>query len=101
MYVALFGGPLLFKKIIYFILVALGLHCCVQALSSCGERGLLSSCGAQASHCSGFSCHGQQALGAEVSVAARKLGSCGLLALECSGFSSCGCRCLSCGLVAL
>ena len=26
---------------IYLFLAALGLHCCVQALSSCGERGLL------------------------------------------------------------
>ena len=26
---------------IYLFLAALGLHCCVQAFSSCGERGLL------------------------------------------------------------
>ena len=26
---------------IYLFLAALGLHCCVRALSSCGERGLL------------------------------------------------------------
>ena len=32
-------------------------------LSSCGERGLLSSCGAWASHCGGVSCWGTQALG--------------------------------------
>ena len=25
----------------FFFLAALGLHCCVQAFSSCGERGLL------------------------------------------------------------
>ena len=33
-----------FKIFIYFIylfLAALGLHCCVRAFSSCGERGLL------------------------------------------------------------
>ena len=33
-----------FNKFIYFIylfLAALGLHCCVWAFSSCGERGLL------------------------------------------------------------
>ena len=33
-----------FKKFIYFIylfLAALGLRCCAQAFSSCGERGLL------------------------------------------------------------
>ena len=34
-------------------LAELGLHCCAGFLS-CGERGLLSSCRAQASHCSGF-----------------------------------------------
>ena len=34
----------------------LGLHCCTQAFSSCGTRGLLSSCCAQVSHCRGFSC---------------------------------------------
>ena len=35
---------LLFYKFIYFIylfLAALGLRCCTQAFSSCGERGLL------------------------------------------------------------
>ena len=26
---------------IYLLLAALGLHCCVRAFSSCGERGLL------------------------------------------------------------
>ena len=30
--------------------------------SSCGEQQLLSSCGAQASHCGGFSCWGARAL---------------------------------------
>ena len=40
----------------------LGLHCCAQAFSSCSEWGLLSTCGAQASHCSGFSCCGARAL---------------------------------------
>ena len=29
---------------------------CVGFLSSCGEQGLLSRCGTQTSHCSGFSC---------------------------------------------
>ena len=29
------------KKLIYLFLAALGLHCCSQAFSSCGERGLL------------------------------------------------------------
>ena len=32
---------LCFLKFIYLFLAALGLHCCVQAFSSCGERELL------------------------------------------------------------
>ena len=36
---------------------------CYRAFPGCGQRGLLSSCGAWASHCSGFSCCGAQALG--------------------------------------
>ena len=39
-----------------YSLASLGLGCCAQAVSSCGERGLLSSCSARASHCGGFSC---------------------------------------------
>ena len=30
-----------FNKCIYLFLAALGLHCCAQAFSGCGERGLL------------------------------------------------------------
>ena len=30
-----------FLKLIYLFLAALGLHCCMQAFSSCGEQGLL------------------------------------------------------------
>ena len=48
---------------IYLFLLALGLLCWMQAFSSRGERGLLSSCGVQASHCGGFSCCEAQALG--------------------------------------
>ena len=40
----------------------------MQALSSCREQGLLSSCSAWASHCGGFSCCRAQALGARASV---------------------------------
>ena len=29
---------------IYLFMAALGLHCCMQASSSCGEWGLVSSC---------------------------------------------------------
>ena len=46
------------KKKSYFLiyfLVVLGLCCCVWALSSCSEQGLLSSCGVWASHCNGLS----------------------------------------------
>ena len=46
----------LFKNFfIHLFLPALGLCCCKQAFSSCGEWGLHSSCGGPASHCSGFS----------------------------------------------
>ena len=49
-------------------------------------------CGAWASHCSGFSCCGAQALGTQASVVvARGLSSCGSRALECR-LSSCGAR---------
>ena len=53
----------------YLLMAALCLHCCMWALFGCGQRGLLSSCGAQASHRGGFSCCGAQALGAQASVA--------------------------------
>ena len=55
----------------YCFLAVLGLRCCMWALPSCGERGPLSSCDMWASHCSGFSCGREQALGK-------------------AGFSSCG-----------
>ena len=54
----------------YLFLGVLGLHCCSWAFSSCGEWGLLCSCGAWLSHCDGFS-------------------SCRAQALGCVGFSSC------------
>ena len=37
-------------------------HCFMRAFSSCGKQGLVSICGAWASHCSGFSCYNVQAL---------------------------------------
>ena len=43
---------------IYFCLLC----CCAWAFSSCGEWGLLSSCGVQASHHCGVSCCGAEAL---------------------------------------
>ena len=49
-------------------------------------------CGAQASHCGGFSCCAARALGAQASVVvARGLSSCGSRAVE-SRLSSCGAR---------
>ena len=59
-----FYGIIFFKFFfLSFFMAVLGLHCCVQAFSSCSESGLLSSCGAWVSHCSGFSCCRAQALG--------------------------------------
>ena len=52
----------------------------VQAFCSCGERGLLSSSGAWASHCSGLSYCRAQALGMRASVVAAR----GTLAGTCS-----------------
>ena len=48
----------------------------LQAFSSCGERGLLSSCGVRGSHCSSFSCCRAQALGRAAGAGARGLSSC-------------------------
>ena len=47
----------------------LGLCCCVWAFSSCSKPGKLSTCSAQASHYSGFSCCRARALGAWASLA--------------------------------
>ena len=46
----------LFKEFA-FLWLLLGLHYCVWAFYNCSEHGLLSNCGARASHCSGFSYH--------------------------------------------
>ena len=67
------------KIFVYLFLAALSLCCCSQAFSSCSKQGLLStlsSCGAQASHCCGFSCWGAQAPGAWASVVALHRLSC-------------------------
>ena len=45
-----------------FIWLALYLCCCMWAFSSCREWEILSSCGAWASHCDGFSCCGFRTL---------------------------------------
>ena len=76
---------------IYLFLVALGLHCCVRAFSSCGEQGLLFDA------VSGFliavaSLVEEHRLAAQDSaVVARGLSSCGSRALE-HRLSSCGTR---------
>ena len=44
-------------------MAVLGLHCGTPPSSGCSKQGLLSSCGVWASHCSGLSCCGAQALG--------------------------------------
>ena len=59
------------KKWFNLFLAVLGLHCCMSAFSSCSKPGVLSSCSAQASPCSGFSC-------------------CRAYTLERVAFSSCG-----------
>ena len=70
----------------FLFVVALCLHCCTQAFSSCGERGLLAN-----SPCGGFSGCGAQALGTRaLVVAALGSSSCGPWALGCADFSSCG-----------
>ena len=78
------GHPFPFSKNSLFLYIWL---CFVltaaQAFSSCGEQGQLSSCGAQASHCSGFCCCWARTLGHSASVAGvpglleHKLGRCG------------------------
>ena len=47
---------LLFIYLLFLFFAALGLHCCVQAFSYCGERGLLSSCHGWAALGGSFSC---------------------------------------------
>ena len=54
--------------LIHYFLAVLGLHCCMQAFSGCGEQGLRSSFRMRASHCDGFSCCRAQALIMQVSV---------------------------------
>ena len=71
-----------FLKIILFIYWLCWIFTTVQLFSSSGERGLLSSGTAWASHCSGFSCWEAQALGWGFSscslwVLQHRLNSCG------------------------
>ena len=59
-----------FKKNYVFISGCAGFLLLQGCFSSCDEWGLLSSCAAKASHCSGFSCFGAQALGLQASIVA-------------------------------
>ena len=68
----------MYLTFIYLFLATVGLCCYTWAFSSCSKQGLLSSCGARASHCGGFSCCGAQALGHVGSVV---VGCTGLVAL--------------------
>ena len=78
---------------------------CWVFVAACGlplvaaSGGATLCCGAQAPHCSGFSCCGARALGAWASVVvARGLSSCGSRALE-RRLGSCGARTqLLCGM---
>ena len=59
-----FLGFFFFYSFIYlFIFGCAGSSLLRGPFSSCGEWGLVSSCGVQSSHCSGFSCWGAHALG--------------------------------------
>ena len=56
LYVLIFAPQSTFFLINFLLFLAvLGLCCYRQAFSSCGEWGLLSSCGAETSRCGGFS----------------------------------------------
>ena len=61
-FLGLFYVVFFFFNYFYFSGVVQGLHCCIQAFSSCREWVLPSSCDAWVSHCSGFCC-GAPALG--------------------------------------
>ena len=58
---------LLKNLFIYLLMAVLGLHCCAQAFSSCGEWGLL-FLAVRGLHCGGCSCWGARALGVQASV---------------------------------
>ena len=75
---------------LFFFFAALSLPCFLCRLSPVAASEGYSSCGAQASHCSGFSCCRAQALGSWASAgAALELSSCGVWVRGRSGFNSC------------
>ena len=59
-----------FKKNVIYLFWLCWVFTAARALSVCGQRGLLPSCGALASRCSGHSGCGVQAVGAQASVVA-------------------------------
>ena len=78
-----------YNLFIYLFLAVLGLCCCAQASSSCGERGLL-FVAVHGLFIVVASCCGARALGVQASVlVARGLSGCGSRALE-HRLSSCG-----------
>ena len=82
------------KTLIFFFINLFIFVCFGSLLQHMGFRrvGATLRCSARASHCSGFSCWGAQALGTWASVVvAHGLSSCGSQALECR-LSSCGAR---------
>ena len=67
-FIFFYMSTLLYLLLLFFFLAVLGLLWCMQAFSSCGEQGLVSSCDAQTSNCGGFSYWGAQAVGTWASV---------------------------------
>ena len=83
---------ILLFKINFFIFGCVGSSLLCAGFLQLRRTGATLRCSAWASHCSGFSCCGAWALGAQASVVvARGLSSCGSQALEHS-LSSCGAR---------
>ena len=87
-----------FRLYTFYLFIYIFIYGCVGSSLLCmgflqlRQGGATLSCGAQASHCGGFSCCRAQALGTWASVVvACRLSSCGLRALECR-LSSCGAR---------
>ena len=72
-----------FKKMFVYFWLCWGLF------SSCGKRGLLSSCGVQAPPCNSFSLQSMVSGARAAVVVLRGLGSCGSQALE-HNLDSCG-----------
>ena len=80
------------KQFYVFIFGCVEFSLLCQLFSTCGQQGLLCSCGVWAFHCGGFSCCRAWALGMQASVAvAHGISSCGSWALE-HRFSTCSHR---------